>query len=248
MLADHPLPATVIFASFTGEEGGLLGSREFVRRAVADKLHVVGALNNDMVGWANDERLDNTIRYSNPGIRDIQHGAAMLFTRLITYDALYFKGTDAASLYDAYGDVIGGIGSYPVLGSPHYHQAERPAGVREPPAHHRDQQDDRRDGDAAGVEPVAADEPEGGQLHWHGRLAVVDAEPGAGHRVVHRRVRAAGGSAAASRHRDAKPQATLPQVAPGTIVSVKAVNARGLEGWDWAKTTVGEPHATRITQ
>jgi hypothetical protein len=46
----------------------------------------------------------------------------MLFTRLITYDALYFKGTDAASLYDAYGDVIGGIGSYPVLGSPHYHQ------------------------------------------------------------------------------------------------------------------------------
>ena len=47
----------------------------------------------------------------------------MLFTRLITYDALYFKGTDAASLYDAYGDVVGGIGSYPVLGSPHYHQA-----------------------------------------------------------------------------------------------------------------------------
>ena len=43
-------------------------------------------------------------------------------------------------------------------------------------------------------------------------------------------------------------QATLPQVSAGTIVSVKAVNARGLEGWDWAKTTVGEPHATRITQ
>ena len=86
-------------------------------------MHVAGALNNDMVGWTNDARLDNTIRYSNPGIRDVQHGAAMLFTRLITYDALYFKGTDAASLYDAYGDVIGGIGSYPVLGSPHYHQS-----------------------------------------------------------------------------------------------------------------------------
>ena len=123
VLADHPLPATVVFASFTGEEGGLLGSREFVRRAIAAKTHVVGALNNDMVGWTNDGRLDNTIRYSNPGIRDVQHGAAMLFTRLITYDALYFKGTDAASLYAAYGDVTGGIGSYPVLGSPHYHQA-----------------------------------------------------------------------------------------------------------------------------
>ena len=53
------------------------------------------------------------------------------------------------------------------------------------------------------------------------------------------------------RHRvdgDAAAQATLPQIAAGTVVSVKAVNARGLEGWDWAKTTVGEPHATRITQ
>src|SRR6185295_609094 len=123
ILAGHPMPATIMFASFTGEEGGLLGSREFVRRALAGKMKVAGALNNDMVGWTNDHRLDNTIRYSNPGIRDIQHAAAMLFTRLITYDALYFKGTDAVSLYDAYGDVIGGIGSYPVLGSPHYHQA-----------------------------------------------------------------------------------------------------------------------------
>ena len=77
ILAGHPLPATIVFASFTGEEAGLLGSREFVRRAVADKVKIVGALNNDMIGWANDHRLDNTIRYSNPGIRDIQHGAAI---------------------------------------------------------------------------------------------------------------------------------------------------------------------------
>jgi hypothetical protein len=41
---------------------------------------------------------------------------------------------------------------------------------------------------------------------------------------------------------------TLPPVAAGTSISVKAVNARGLEGWDWARTTVGEAHATRITQ
>src|SRR5262249_14476638 len=33
VLHDHPLPATVIFALFTGEESGLAGSREFVRRA-----------------------------------------------------------------------------------------------------------------------------------------------------------------------------------------------------------------------
>ncbi len=111
-----------MFASFTGEEGGLFGSREFVRRAVADKLHIVGALNNDMVGWANDERLDDTIRYSNAGIRDLQHAAAIQFSKLITYDAHYYKNTDAAAYYEVYGDIVGGIGSYPVLGSPHYHQ------------------------------------------------------------------------------------------------------------------------------
>ena len=123
IMAKRPQPATIVFASFTGEEAGLLGSREFVRRAVADKLSIVGALNNDMVGWANDQRLDNTIRYSNPGIRDIQHAAAIQFTNLITYDALYYKGTDAAAYYEAFGDIVGGIGSYPVLSSPHYHQS-----------------------------------------------------------------------------------------------------------------------------
>ena len=52
------------------------------------------------------------------------------------------------------------------------------------------------------------------------------------------------------RHRTVvtQPQVTLPQVAAGTVVSVKAVNGRGLEGWDWARTTVGEPHAARNTQ
>ena len=122
ILADHPQPATIIFASFTGEEAGLLGSREFVRRAVDSKLNIVGALNNDMIGWSNDYRLDNTIRYSNAGIRDVQHAAAMQFSNLITYDALYYKNTDAAAYYEAYGDIVGGIGSYPVLGNPHYHQ------------------------------------------------------------------------------------------------------------------------------
>ena len=46
----------------------------------------------------------------------------MQFSNLITYDALYYKNTDAASYYEAYGDIVGGIGSYPVLGNPHYHQ------------------------------------------------------------------------------------------------------------------------------
>src|SRR4029077_12053696 len=107
-------PATIIFAAFTGEESGELGSREFARIAKEGKWKVVGSLNNDMVGYANDSRMDNTIRYSNAGIRDIEHSAALDFTKLITYDSHYYKGTDASNLFDAFGDVIGGMGGYPV--------------------------------------------------------------------------------------------------------------------------------------
>jgi hypothetical protein len=122
VLADRPQEATIELAFFTGEESGLLGSRRYVARAQETGKRIVGALNNDMVGWAGDHRLDNTIRYSNPGIRDIQHAAAIMFSDLITYDALYYKSTDAAAYYEAYGDIVGGIGSYPVLSNPHYHQ------------------------------------------------------------------------------------------------------------------------------
>ena len=247
VLADHPLPATVIFASFTGEEGGLLGSREFVRRAVASKLHIVGALNNDMVGWVNDGRLDNTIRYSNPGIRDIQHGAAMLFTRLITYDALYFKGTDAASLYDAYGDVIGGIGSYPVLGSPHYHQA---SDLLEFENHQLITETSKTT--VATVMLLASSPSRLTNLKldsYTGAVASLSWTPAVESGVASYMV-AYGPPADPLRHRTTvtQPQVTLPQIAPGAIVSVKAVNGRGFEGWDWARTTVGEARGTRITQ
>ena len=84
-------------------------------------MRIVGALNNDMIGWANDHRLDNTIRYSNAG--DPRRAARGLVPdEADHYDARYFKSTDAASYYEAYGDIVGGIGSYPVLGNPHYHQ------------------------------------------------------------------------------------------------------------------------------
>ncbi len=122
ILRAHPQPATIIFALFTGEEAGLLGSREFVDQAVKNELNIVGALNNDMIGWCENNRMDNTIRYSNKKIRDIQHAASFLFSELITYDSRYIKSTDAAAYYEEFGDIVGGIGSYPVLGNPFYHQ------------------------------------------------------------------------------------------------------------------------------
>jgi hypothetical protein len=245
VLAGHPLPATVVFASMTGEESGLLGSREFVRRAVGEKLHVAGVLNNDMIGWMNDQRMDNTIRYSNPGIRDIQHGAAMLFTRLITYDALYWKGTDAMSFYDAYGDVIGGIGSYPVLSSPYYHQ---PTDSLENVNHQLVAETTKTTiatimllaSSPSRLTNLKIDSYTGGtaSLSW-----TPSPEKGVASYVV-----AYGPASAPLQHRQTVTQAraTLPQVPPGTVISVKAVAAGGLEGWDWARVRVagGSPSTT----
>jgi hypothetical protein len=200
-------------------------------------MQVVGALNNDMIGWTNDHRLDNTIRYSNAGIRDIQHAAAMLFTRLITYDAQYFKGTDAASLYDAYGDVIGGIGSYPVLGSPHYHQA---SDLLEYENH--DLITETSKTTIATLMLLASSPSRLTNLkvdHYGGGVASLSWRPSRESGVTSYIV-AYGNSAAPLRRRIivTEPRATLPQIAPGSVVSVKAVNARGLQGWDWATVTI----------
>jgi hypothetical protein len=238
VLAGRPQPATIVFASMTGEEDGLLGSREFVRLAIEKKTHIAGVLNNDMIGWMNDQRFDNTIRYSNPGIRDIQHAAAMLFTSLITYDALYWKGTDAMSFYDAYGDIVGGIGAYPILGNPHYHQASDQLDT----VNHQLVTETSKATTAAimllasspsrltGLR-VDRESPDGESLSW-----TPSPEKGITSYIV-----AYGPRTAPLQRRTtvSQPRATLPRLPPGTVISVKAVNQRGLEGWDWARLELG---------
>ena len=236
ILAKDPQPATIVFASFTGEESGLLGSREFVRRAVAGNVRIVGALNNDMIGWANDHRLDNTIRYSNAGIRDVQHAAAMQFTSLITYDALYFKGTDAAAYYDAYGDIVGGIGSYPVLGNPHYHQ---PHDVLETINHQLVTEVAKT---TAATLMLLASSPSrltGLKIESRrGGEADVSWTPSAESAITGYIV-ASGPPDTPLRQQVTVTQPLARVKAPaGWTISVKAVNAKGLEGWDWARVTV----------
>jgi hypothetical protein len=237
LLANQPQPATIIFASFTGEEAGLLGSREFVRRAVADKLRIVGALNNDMVGWANDFRLDDTIRYSNAGIRDVQHAAAMQFSNLITYDALYYKSTDAAAYYDAYGDIVGGIGSYPVLGNPHYHQ---PHDLLEGINHQLVTEVAKTT--AATVMLLASSPSRVSDLkvtEYANGTAALSWAPSP-EKDVTGYVVASGPASRPEMHmtRVARPFARLTGITAGSLVSVKAVNGKGLEGWDWARIVV----------
>ena len=237
VMAQRPQPATIVFASFTGEEAGLLGSREFVRRAVADKLAVVGALNNDMVGWANDQRLDSTIRYSNAGIRDVQHAAAVQFTDLITYDALYYKSTDAAAYYEAFGDIVGGIGSYPVLSSPHYHQSHD---VLENINHRLVTEVTKTT--VATVALLASSPSRLVDVKvdaLKGTTATVSWRPSP-ERGVTTYLLSYGPPATPDAHqlRVSKPSATLTNVGSGWSIAVKAINANGLEGWDWARVTV----------
>jgi hypothetical protein len=236
VLAKRPMPATIVFASFTGEESNLLGSREFVRRARERGVRIVAALNNDMIGWANDHRLDNTIRYSNAGIRDVQHSASFL-TNLITYDARYFKATDAASYYEAYGDIVGGIGSYPVLGNPHYHQ---PTDVLETVNHALVAETSKVTVAsimllASSPSPVkdvrAASQADGpANVTWTESLE----EDVTGYIVAWGPPE----EPLKNTTRVGKPPAIIQAATPGMTVSVKAVNARGFEGWDWARVVI----------
>ncbi|MBK9548672.1 MAG: M20/M25/M40 family metallo-hydrolase [Gemmatimonadetes bacterium] len=232
VMARHPQPATIVFASFTAEESGLLGSREYVRRAVADSLKLVGALNNDMLGWANDHHLDNTIRYSNPGIRDIQHAAAAQFSSMITYDALYYKSTDAAAYYEAYGDIVGGIGSYPVLGNPHYHM---PHDILEVENHQLIAEASKTT--VATLMLLASSPSRLKNLAVANGVATWTRSPEKG---VTGYVVTWGPADAPEKNRlrVTTPTARIPGLSAGMVVQVKAVNARGLMGWDWARFTV----------
>ncbi len=228
MLAGTPLPATVVFASFTGEEAGLLGSREFVRRAPGEQVEDRrrAEQRHDRLGAPRASRMDNTIRYSNPGIRDIQHGAAFLFTDLILYDAKYYKSTDAAAFYDGWGDIVGGIGSYPVLANPNYHQ----------PTDFIETMNFRQILETAKVTAATlvylASSPSRlkdlkATRTARRRRRHLDAEPGDRHQELHRGVRPGVESAEDARHGD-RGQGDAAGAARRTRRSrCKAVNARG---------------------
>ena len=201
------------------------------------QARVVGALNNDMVGWANDQRLDSTIRYSNPGIRDIQHGRGDPVHRPHHLRRALLQGHRRRRLlrgvrrHRRRHRFVSGA-EQPALPS----VARRPR-EHEPSARHRGGQDDGGDADAAGVEPVAADGREDGVEGTTGRHGVVEAQLGTWRDGLPRLVwsaRHARRASAARQQADRNPD----QRRPGWSIAVKAVNANGLEGWDWARVTV----------
>jgi hypothetical protein len=236
VLAGKPQPATIVFAFFTGEEAGLRGSREFVRRAVAAGDKIVGALNNDMIGWSGDGRLDNTIRYSNDGLRDLQHAAAFGFTDLITYDARYYKSTDAHAYYEAYGDIVAGIGSYPILSNPHYHQSHDILATI----------DQRLVAEVSKTTVASlmlmASSPSrinGLTVTRRGNSAQAQWTPSPEKDIKHYEITYGPADDPSRRSlTSTEPRATLSGVSAGWVVRVRAVSNRGTTGWDWARAEV----------
>ncbi len=242
ILAKTPQPYTIVFAFFTGEEAGLLGSREFVRVAKEKGWNVAADFNNDMIGWANDHHLDDTIRFTSPGLRDIQHAAAFLFSRMITYDTKYVKSTDGASFYEAYGEMVSGLGSYPVLGNPYYHQ---PTDLLETVNHQLLVEAAKYD--IASIMMLASSPtPVKGLKAFLGKNGMTEAEwaPNvekgiAGYVVEY----GPESNPAAARMTVTESKAQLPAVAlkkgEKLCAAVKAVSARGIESWEWARTMAG---------
>lgn len=234
VLADAPQPATIVFAALTAEESGLLGAREFVRLARERGDRIAAVLNNDMLGFSRDGRLDNTIRYTNEGIRDIQHAAAIHFSDLITYDSRYVRGTDAAVFWEAYGDVTGGIGSYPVLHNPHYHQ---PTDRLETIDQELVTQVARATTAALMLLASSPSPIEGLQATPSGGGRVEVSWDRSPERDIVAYIVAHGPPADPWRHqhRTAAPAALLEGVRGGDLVCVRAINAAGLASWDWAQ-------------
>lgn len=226
VLKDRPMPATILFAAFTAEESGTLGSREFARVAKEKKWKITGGLNNDMIGYSNDFRLDNTIRFSSAGMRDIQHSAAMSFSKLITYDARYYRGTDALPLVEAFGDILSGIGGYPILSSPHYHQATDVI-------------------ETINFQQIAetAKTTVASLMYLSSAPAPVKDLAVKGTEVAwspssEKNVRGYLVSYGRREERVNQPRINIAGLKPGDVVLVRAINSRGMQGWDWARVTV----------
>jgi hypothetical protein len=161
----------------------------------------------------------------------------MEFTNLITYDTRYYRGTDAASYYDAFGDIIGGIGSYPILSSPHYHQSHD---VLENMNHQLITEVAKAT--VATVMLLASSPSRVNDLkldRFAGNTATLSWKPSpesgvATYLVAYGPVE----NPESQQVRVNKPTVTLSNVRQGTMVAVKAVTGKGIEGWDWARVTV----------
>jgi hypothetical protein len=135
---------------------------------------------------------------------------------------------------DGFGDVVSGIGSYPVLGNPHYHQ---PHDVLET-VNHRLVAEVGRATLASVVLMASSPSRLTGVTASRGPGGTVEVgwKPALERGVTSYRVQWEDGEGKTGGMRLVRGTSVrLGGVPPGARVAVRAVGARGLEGWDWAR-------------
>ena len=133
-----------------------------------------------------------------------------------------------------YGDIVAGIGSHPILGSPHYHQ---PHDVLETVSIPLITEVARATAASIMLMASSPSRVTGAAATMKGAGAEVTWTPSPEKNVTAYVVR----HRVDGQPRDIRvttPRATLSNARAGDEVWVKAVNARGMEGWDWQRVNV----------
>jgi hypothetical protein len=163
---------------------------------------------------------------------------------MVTYDTRYVKSTDAVSFFDAFGDIVGGLGSYPVLGNPYYHQ---PTDLLETVNHQLLMEAAKFN--IASIMMLASSPAPVKDLKvisLKGETAEVTWTSSPEQGVVSYLIEyGPEKNLSASSITVAEPRARLQglQIKRGErlAVAVKAVNGRGIASWDWARTISSMP-------
>lgn len=99
MTAQNPMPRSVIFLSFSGEEEGLLGSNYFVNHPLVDMSKVTAMINLDMVGRMHDNKLTVFGLGTSPTFPQIVDSIAGLDSLNVIRAADGYGPSDHASFY-----------------------------------------------------------------------------------------------------------------------------------------------------
>jgi hypothetical protein len=155
---------------------------------------------------------------------------------MITYDALYYKNTDAHAYYEAYGDIVGGIGSYPVLGNPYYHQWNDNLET----INHQLVNEVAKTTTATLMLLASSPSRLKGLTVEPQKKSIYTVKWTASPElyISHYLVRYQGTNGQWNTSKSEEASTNLSNLKAGSTVYVKAVNEAGLEGWDWAKVAI----------
>lgn len=122
ILADHPLPKTVIFMPFAAEELGLHGSWAYAQDAAYQGMDIQLMFNFDMIAYEENEK-DVIVHKDNPSLPYalVMQGLAGIYTDLNVHLAGNSPNSDSWPFSQVGYNIL--YSAEYIFNSPHYHQA-----------------------------------------------------------------------------------------------------------------------------